>query len=52
MIEKMQNIIAMLKDYIKQFSKTRSYKFSVENAKNLLKQYETKLNTIKEMYNN
>lgn len=52
MIEKIQNIIAMLKDYIKQFSKTRSYKFSVENAKTLLSQYENKLNTIKENTNN
>lgn len=52
MIEKLQNIIEMLRDYIQHFSKTRSYKFSVENAKTLLNQYETKLKTIKENTNN
>lgn len=55
MIEKLQNIINMLKDYIKHFSGKKSYKFSVENAKNLLQHYENKLkveNKINSMYNN
>lgn len=47
--------IKTLKEYIKYFSRKRGYKRDVENAKNLLNQYEKRLQTenkIKEMYNN
>lgn len=47
--------IKTLKEYIKHFSKKRGYKKDVENAKNLLSQYENKQNTIEtinKMYNN
>ena len=38
----MKQIIKQLREYIKAFAADRSYKFSVSNAKDLLKQYETK----------
>lgn len=47
--------IKTLKEYIRHFKNKRGYKFSVENAENLLKHYEAKQQTenkIKEMYNN
>lgn len=43
--------IKTLKEYIKHFSKKRGYKKDVENAKNLLSQYEKKQNTIETINN-
>lgn len=47
--------IKTLREYIKHFRNKRGYKYSVENAENLLKHYEAKQQTenkVKEMYNN